>query len=225
MLMEMVVQQQRLAQAGLITGSLAHDVNNHLQCISGASFLALQSQDPAEWRRALERIQERCCAVTETTRSFLGFLRRREMHGAGAFCLARAAKETQRLVEPLAKKHDVRLDLRLSSDANVMGEYRLVVQALVNLVTNAIRALTGRPSSRVEIHASTAGEQARITVSDNGPGIPAGIRSRIFRPLTTSHGNGLGLFIVRQNIRRCGGVIRVKTGQHGTCFDVRLPLI
>ncbi len=225
MLKELLEHQQRVSQAGLITAALAHDVDNHAQVLTGATFLALRSDDPAEWRRALEIVQERCFAMTEVTRSFLGFLRRKDVHGVGAFGLMRAVKEARQLVELLAKQEDVTLSVVVDDDANLMGEHRVLVQALVNLLSNAVKAVAGRNEGAVVLEVTLLETEARVVVSDNGPGIPDEIRSRIFRPMATTDGHGIGLFIVRQNIRRLGGSIRVESSDAGTTFELRLPLL
>ena len=77
-LIALLAHQQRVAQAGLVTSGLAHDVDNHVQVISGSAFLSLQRSNPAEWKQTLERIQQQCLELTETTRAFLSFVRRRE---------------------------------------------------------------------------------------------------------------------------------------------------
>ena len=67
----------------------------------------------------------------------------------------------------------------------------------------------------------------RVTIRDNGPGISDQMRGRLFRPFASGTdsegGNGLGLFIVRQNIRRLGGTIRVRSSNAGTAFEINLP--
>jgi signal transduction histidine kinase len=64
-------------------------------------------------------------------------------------------------------------------------------------------------------------------VIDDGPGIPDDMRGRLFRPFATGHrdtgGRGLGLFVVRQAIRKLGGSIRVETSSSGTTFRLEFP--
>ncbi|MHC5011335.1 MAG: sensor histidine kinase, partial [Planctomycetota bacterium] len=97
---------------------------------------------------------------------------------------------------------------------------RIAVQALVNLASNAIQAADG-PDAKVSV-AGTLGRHGRafLRVCDNGPGIPEHVRETMFRPFAgrgTERGrSGLGLFIVRQAVRRLGGTIRVETSVEGT---------
>lgn len=225
-LIEMLAHQQRVAQAGLITAGLAHDVGNHVQSMSGAVFLALNSERPSELREVLEEVQKRCCALTDLTRAFLSFVRRRD-GVLGRFSAADTVEEVCRLVRPLAKDQDVTLECATTEDARIEGERQLVVQSVVNLVSNAIRACGsgGRVSVRVSRPLPSI---CRVEVADDGAGIPDEVRSRLFRPFSTTHdgagGNGLGLFIVRRSIRKLGGSIRVTSSSDGTIFAIDLPV-
>lgn len=226
-LLEMLAQQQRVAQAGLVTAGMAHDVHNHLQVLTGSACLALMSDRPEDWRDALRDVQEQCREIAETTRAFLSFVRRRDAVGETSFVASDAVEQARRLASPLAKKHGVRLEPAVRGDAVVAGESRLLVQALVNLISNAVRACAGN-RGRITVEAwCPAPGTCRFEVTDDGPGIPESVRGRLFRPFATGHaesgGNGLGLFIVRQTVRRLGGTIRVRTSPSGTTFVVDVP--
>jgi signal transduction histidine kinase len=227
-LLELLAQQQRVAQAGLVTSAMAHDINNHLQRLTGAACLALMSERPDDWRQALQQVQELSREIADTSHTFLSFVRRQDAVAEGSFLASDAVEQAARLVAPLAEKHGVALTCHVAEDAAVSGESRLLVQALVNLASNAIRACA--PSKgKLTIEASCpAGRFVRFEVQDDGPGIPEAMRGRLFRPFSTgnasSGGNGLGLFIVRQTIRRLGGTIRVRTSSaSGTTFVVDVP--
>jgi signal transduction histidine kinase len=100
-------------------------------------------------------------------------------------------------------------------------------QVWTNLLDNAIDAVA--PGGRVEVRAAREGEQLRVDIRDDGPGIPAEIRSRIWEPFFTTkavgEGTGLGLEVVKRIVvRRHGGTISVASVPGDTCFTVRLPL-
>ncbi len=102
-------------------------------------------------------------------------------------------------------------------------------KVLINLLTNAAEALEGRDDGRVTLAAQVdrrAG-RVRISVEDNGPGIPAAERARMFEPYFSrkKSGTGLGLTIVRSIVADHRGHVRVETAKpHGAVFIVDLPL-
>jgi len=100
-------------------------------------------------------------------------------------------------------------------------------QVWTNLLDNAVDAVA--PGGRVEVRAAREGEQLRVDIRDDGPGIPAEIKSRIWEPFFTTkavgEGTGLGLEVVKRIVvRRHGGTISVTSSPGDTCFTVRLPL-
>ncbi len=228
LLLELLAQQQRVAQIGLITAGLAHDVDNHIQVISGATFLALRRKNPEDWKLALEKVQFQCCALTEVTRAFLGFVQKQDSVGASTFRVSKVIEEAHRLTRPFAHQRGVTLTHCVEDEGEVAGERRLAIQAIVNLITNAVRACAGGTGRIVLRGSRPLRGTCRLEVCDNGPGIPDNISRRLFRPFATGSpgagGNGLGLFIVRQNIRRLGGSIRVHSSSDGTAFEIDLPV-
>jgi signal transduction histidine kinase len=225
-LLEQIHHLQGLAQAGLVTAGLAHDVKNHVTVISGTAFLAEQNDDPEAWRAALRTVQEQCVALTETTRAFLNFVERREAAASAAFPLSRVPDHVQRLLRAYAGRRDVTLESEVKADGRVKGEFRLALQAAVNVVTNAIRACKER-RGRVKMTVSRPlPATCRLSIEDDGPGIPEELRPTLFRPFSTSrkgNGHGLGLFVTRQLVRELGGSIQVRTSPAGTTFFLDFP--
>ncbi len=106
---------------------------------------------------------------------------------------------------------------------------RLIMQVVVNIVNNAVKYT--QPGSRIEIAACRDGNFVRVNISDNGPGIPAEDRKRIFDMFYTAEndnadgrpGLGLGLALCRSIVNAHGGTIGVEGCEpHGTCFSFTL---
>ena len=134
---------------------------------------------------------------------------------------------------------NARVELRTGPDLPpVRVDAEQVRRVVMNLVDNAIEALaeareTGRmaPAATGLIVVETAYDPAqgvvRLRVADNGPGLPAGDRSKLFMPYysTKGRGSGLGLAIVRRIIAEHGGSIEAGDNTpHGTCFTIELPV-
>lgn len=226
-LLGMLAQQQRVAQTGLITAGLVHEVANHAMLIKGLAYTALRGCDPQRWRAALKQIEGRCDELSETMDTVLAFAGRKQESEIQTFRAADVVDQAARLLRPLALARRVSLFASVQADTVLVGEQRLLVQALMNLGSNAVRACDGRPGC-VTIRASCVDDRlCRIEVQDDGLGVPEYLRHRLFRPFVTSQtgseGTGLGLFLVRQAVRRMGGVICVETSPKGTRVQVDLP--
>jgi two-component system sensor histidine kinase FlrB len=104
----------------------------------------------------------------------------------------------------------------------VRGNPDALVGAILNLADNALDA--AGPDAVVEIEARESGGCAEIRVRDNGPGVPAALRDRIFEPFYTTRtgGTGLGLAVVRTVALAHGGAIEVEAAERGACFCLRL---
>jgi signal transduction histidine kinase len=95
-------------------------------------------------------------------------------------------------------------------------------QVLINLAQNALQACAGRPAPQLTLEARLSrGARLRVTVADNGPGVPPGLESQIFTPFfsTRDGGSGVGLAVVRQLVHGLGGTVRhARRPGGGACF-------
>lgn len=113
-------------------------------------------------------------------------------------------------------------------DVQVMGDPEQISRLFINILTNAVQA--GEPGQPLQISVElyTSGTNCKVDIADNGRGIEAAIREKIFLPnfTTRSSGTGLGLAIARNIAMQCGGDIRfVSEKGKGTTFTVELPVV
>jgi signal transduction histidine kinase len=134
-----------------------------------------------------------------------------------------------KLVQPKALDEAVNLVCELAANPDeIFADRASIRQVILNLVMNAIQAVEGLASKR-EVHVKTrAGDgQVVLEISDNGAGMPAEVRKRLFQPFTTSNktsGIGLGLAITADLVKLHHGQIDLVEGrQSGTTFRVTLP--
>jgi signal transduction histidine kinase len=100
-------------------------------------------------------------------------------------------------------------------------------RALLNVVSNAIDAVTDRENPWVEVLVGSDAGFAEIRVRDNGPGIPPEKREEVFKPFVStkgSRGTGLGLPVSRKTLREHGGDVWVEGDETGAVFVLRIPL-
>ncbi|MCP5103528.1 MAG: HAMP domain-containing histidine kinase, partial [bacterium] len=106
------------------------------------------------------------------------------------------------------------------------GDARALHQVLLNILSNAADALAGIENPLISISVVKVGESVRVTVSDNGPGIPEVHRNDVFKPFftTKSTGTGLGLNIVQKIITRMGGTVKIAGRRDlGTAVVITIP--
>jgi signal transduction histidine kinase len=114
------------------------------------------------------------------------------------------------------------IDVRVDPDLAVIADRRLVRQALVNLVDNALKY--GQAGQRIQLAAVRRGHALRLSVEDEGPGIPEAERERVFEPyarlahdqVSERTGTGLGLAVVRQIATACRGRVWIERGERGS---------
>jgi PAS domain S-box-containing protein len=216
-----------LARLGEMTAGIAHEFRNGLATIHGYSrLLDLDKLEPP-YRPYVQAIRDETEALGQVVTNFLNFARPTE--------LMLAPVEMASLVEKAAD--DIRADARArNGDVIVTGQFGrvdgdevLLRQALSNLCRNALEACDHAhvaPRIVIEGQCDSAHGVVRISVSDNGPGVPEAVASRVFRPFFTTkpHGTGLGLALVQKIIVTHNGRVSVVNDQPtGARFTVTLP--
>ncbi|MEZ4437848.1 MAG: HAMP domain-containing sensor histidine kinase [Polyangiaceae bacterium] len=221
-----LVRRERLAALGELAAVIAHEVRNPVGVIFNAT--ATLQHDPTEGDRAalLGIIEEEATRLGRIVDDLLLFTRPSLLAedvvdvGDLARGAVRAAIEVGPEVAP-------RVDVAVAPGLTMQGDERMLRQALINLVTNALQAA---PEGSVVIRARRAGGEVVLEVCDDGPGVPEEDRERIFAPFFTTRatGTGLGLAIVRRIAEEHRGRITVEDGDltpgnGGVRFVLRLP--
>lgn len=223
---ERLKRAERLYAAGQLSAGMAHEIRNPLASITGAVGILKRGHGSVEnCRECLDIIDKETQRLNRLLTSFLDFARPR----APRFQAARL-EEVFDSVVGLAQ-HAVgatQIDLR-QEIAGPLPEVRCdseqIKQVLLNLIINAIQA-TGGPGT-VWLRAWLGGGVVRISVRDQGPGIPESDRDRIFDPFYTTkeNGTGLGLAVAAKIIEQHGGTLTLESGAgRGATFALELPL-
>jgi PAS domain S-box-containing protein len=224
-----LLHAERLATAGRLAASLAHEINNPLQSAMGCLDLASEALDGGRGN-ARRYLQTASDALARTAR-VVARLHTLHRQSQGEEKQPRDLNELMDRVLLLSRKkcqiHDVSVIWEKRDDLPVvLCMPDAMEQVLLNLVLNALEAMPDGGRLRVSTECSHQPEGVRIRFADTGPGVSAEAREQLFEPFhsTKPDGLGLGLFISQSIVQQHRGQIEVETGtEEGTVFTVWLP--
>ena len=209
--------KETLARLGELTAGIAHEFRNGLATIHGYSRLIDPGALPQQYRPYVEGIRQEAEALGKVVTNFLNFARPDQV--------AFAPVDIEALVRRTAD--DLRHDLPASTSIEIAGEFApidgdevLLKQAIGNLLRNAAEAcdVSGiKPLITVNGTVDAAHHLLRVSVDDNGPGIPEAAREKVFTPFftTRSRGTGLGLSIVQKIVLTHNGRVAISASRAG----------
>jgi len=226
---ELGVRRERLAEIGTLTAKIVHDLGNPL---AGLSMLTSRiarrlARDPNE---PISAIREPVAQLGETVRrldslisEFKSFAREQRLD-LEELSLDDFLEDVVRAWEPEAGERGIALVLEPNAEERIHADPAKLRRVFDNLVKNALEAIDRGPG-RVRIATSVpTAEKVRITVEDDGPGIPEDLRLFELFATTKVEGTGLGLAISKQILLAHGGGIQFAAGAaRGAAFHVELP--
>ncbi len=227
---EAIRRSEKLATTGRLAASIAHEINNPLEAIVNLLYLARHDSSNAE--EYLILAEQEVGRVAKLAQQTSGFVR--DGSSPGAMDPAAIMDEILQLYSRKLEGRQIRVTRRYQSSCQVNGYSGELRQLLANLPVNAVDAMADGGSLQVRVAAgrdwSNGSEGVRITVADNGSGIPRDNLRRIFEPFYTTKedsGTGLGLWVSRGIVQKHGGSIRVRSRTEGcptgTVFLIFIP--
>ena len=226
-----LIAAQRSAAWGEVARRLAHEIKNPLTPIQlSAERLQfklagkLTNGDADMLARGTQTIINQVQAMKRMVDDFRDYARMPAPEVA-ALDLNALIGEVLGLYESSSAVIENRLDGALPP---ILGDATQLRQIIHNLLRNAEDALENHEGARILIQTEQVGRNARLTISDNGPGFPVELLSRIFEPYVTTkaRGTGLGLPIVKKIVEEHLGTIEISNAPEGGArIDIRLPLV
>jgi PAS domain S-box-containing protein len=226
-------QSEKIAATGRLAASIAHEINNPLASVMNALYiLRTNSKMPDSALVYVKTAEEELARVVHITKQTLGFYRE---------ISSPVLSSVPQLFEEVLAAYDARIEqnqIVVHKDFSEVGQLAAfpseLRQVFSNLVLNSIEAISTPGSNifiRVKQSADGQGREGiRVTVADNGCGIPAENMAHIFEPFFStkdSKGTGLGLWVSQGIVQKHQGKLRLRSStdeaHHGTCCSVFLP--
>jgi signal transduction histidine kinase len=227
---------EKLAAAGQLAASLAHEINNPLAAVTNALFI-LQNYSglPEETNTLLNTAASELARVSRIVKQSLSYYRVDK--SPKEVDLAQIVEESLRIFEEKFRKAELQVSARIRPQTTILGFGDEIRQAIDNLLLNAVEATPKGGRLVVSLRSCRDGNDhngpgvARLTIADTGSGISREQLSRLFEPFFTTKaekGNGLGLWVVRGIVTKHEGSIRIRSStsdnHRGTVISILWPL-
>jgi signal transduction histidine kinase/FixJ family two-component response regulator len=221
-----LIRAEKMATAGRLTASIAHEINNPLQAVQNCLHLATR-EDVAEkkQREYLDLANIELNRLMNTVQRMLDFYRPGAVEPQRVD-LVILLKHVTNLLAPQLQARGIRLSTGFSSRLfPILAVSSQLEQVFLNLILNAYDAMPD--GGELHINARPVKDVVEIIVQDSGPGVPEELRARIFEPFISSKqgGTGLGLSVSYGIISAHGGSLDLMPERGpGACFRVILPI-
>ena len=231
-LMETVAMREKLVAMGQLAAGVAHELNTPLGNVLGYAQLLERGAEGqpklADYARIIAEETRRCSRVVH---ELLGYARKDDCSDETCNVNQMVRELVETFVDCRLRRYQIEARMELAPGTLVVeggcGQLDIV---LTNLIVNAIHALDKVPDPVIVVRTWSEGRNVCISVSDNGPGVPTELRSRLFDPFfttkTVGQGTGLGLPICNAIVTRRGGFIAYDgDSTSGARFVVTLPAV
>jgi signal transduction histidine kinase/DNA-binding response OmpR family regulator len=221
-----LIQAEKMAAAGRLTASIAHEINNPLQSVQNCLYLARREDlGKSERRKYQDLAQSELERLITTVQRMLDFYRP-GIRDRQAEKVDRLVERVLLLVGPQLLKNGISVETHLSAvTTEVMVVGNQIQQVLINLILNSMEAMPG--GGTICIETASKNGKAEILIRDNGPGVVKSVQDHLFDPFvsTKENGTGLGLALSSGIITAHGGSLDlIPQPGGGACFQILLPI-
>jgi PAS domain S-box-containing protein len=219
------IQNSKMASLGELSAGIAHEINNPLAIIEGATYLLSRYVDqPEQFNLKIETIKKSTNRIMRIVKSLQRFSRTNPKRDFALFSLNKIIQEAIILTEVRAKRFSIKIIMEPLTSAEIMGDEVEIEQVIVNLINNAIDAVKHSSEKWIKLVTYMQDEQLVLTVSDSGSGIDEAITQKLFDPFFTTkkngEGTGLGLSISKGILEEHNANISITSHSAQTCFVI-----
>lgn len=249
----MLMEQQHLASLGQLIGGIAHNLRTPIMSIAGGLEAmrdlvkeydisigdeTVTTEDhkeiAAEMMAAINRIKPFCSYMSDIISAVKDQAVRLNDSSMSKFTVSELVKRVDILMRLELKKHyfTLQIDNRMPPETEVPGTMNNLIQIMGNIIINAIESNQGN-GGKIDLTIEPCRQVAkniRISIHDNGPGIPESIKDRLFKEMITTkgrNGTGLGLYLSYITIKgKFGGEMWFESeANQGTTFYISIPML
>jgi PAS domain S-box-containing protein len=227
-----LIRSEKLASVGRMAATIAHEINNPLEAVMNALFIAKSVEGEAA-RKYLDIAEEELQRIAHITRQSLGFYR--ESNAPASLSVNAVLDSAVDLLKSRVKAKQATIEKQWDKEVRITGVGGELRQVFSNLVANSLDAIDEHGTIKLRVSKGVFSRNGRlyvrVTIADDGKGITADALSHLFEPFFTTKGTvgtGLGLWVSKQIIDNHGGSIRVRSrtegARRGTVFSVIVPV-
>ena len=216
----------KLASLGELSAGIAHEINNPLAIIDGSlELISKYRENPEKFSAKVDGMKKATHRISRIIQSLKKFSRSDSKPLYLDHKLGEIINDAVILTEAKSKKHDTSVSIEGNANIILKCDEIEIEQVLVNLINNAIDAISDRSEKWIKISYFEEGPTVIVRITDSGPGIPEGVRNKLFDPFFTTketgEGTGLGLSITKGILDEHDASISVLDTLPNTCFEIR----
>lgn len=227
-----LVASEKLAVAGRLAASIAHEIHNPLDSVANLHYLLTEENDPSKRDEYLRLAQQELSRTMQISRTMLSLYR--EPRAPIQIDLRELIEGVLLLLDRRLQQQGIQMETRMAGELAIEGFPAELRQVFSNLILNAIEAAGAKGKVRITMEATEPAEMrgagAAIEFTDSGAGISPAAAQKLFQPFFTTkgaEGTGLGLWVSMGIVQKHGGSISVVSNQDaelgGACIRVFLP--
>lgn len=221
------IRAEKLATAGRMAATIAHEINNPLEAVTNFIFLAQNSEGlPEQVREYLDVADRELTRVAHIARQTLGFYRSNS--SSRWMPVSELVRDALMIYERRMRNKELEIEVSLDPELQVFGKDGELRQVVLNLTANAIDACS--PHGKIWFRAQKARNWTnglepgvRFTLADNGTGMTPEVKQRLFAPFFTTKsdvGTGIGLWVTKSLVEQRGGYMHFRSRQGRQCGTV-----
>lgn len=224
------IRNAKLASLGELAAGIAHEINNPLTIIQGTvRALPKVANNPEQLAAKTEAVNLAVKRIAKIVKSLQKFSRSTDKAEYKIHLLCGIAKEALILTEAKARRHATKVELVCKSDEQILCDEIEIEQVLVNMINNAIDAVSTLAEKWVTVHLRESAGNVILQIRDSGPRISHEIEMMLFQPFFTTKpvgkGTGLGLSIAKGILDEHQATIELVADDPHTCFEIRFPKV